>query len=346
MNEKSKEDKMKYNVIFLLSLAISFSQVQSKEESLIHNLHGSDISYNLLSNKFWDDSVLLDYNDAGVIAIYLPDTIGYGDRVRPFAKIKNFGSDTADIPTRMKIGSSYNQVRSKTLGPGNEDTVTFPSWAAFRVAWMVVVCSTELLGDQNPENDRLTDTIYVRRFTYDIGIETIPVPETINLAESAKVTIRNYGMSRVLDTCYFLFQLYTRDTVPVFILSFSAFLDLTPDDTARVGNPLPPFFPDEEGILSYEIWPVNDSNPHNNIKFKRFFIRFPAIQEPRRSLLYSSPFKATVMRINQFRSSIIKSEPEPNIFGSDGRRIKVEGMKEGIYFIKMRTNVKKVIIVK
>ena len=56
--------------------------------------------------------------------------------------------------------------------------------------------------------------------------------------------------------------------------------------------------------------------------------------------------KATVMKIDQFRSSIIKSEPESKIYGINGRRIKHERVKEGIYFINTESGTKKIVIIK
>ncbi len=336
-------------MIFFLVLAISLSIVQSKEQDLSLNSLGPNVNYNTPNDEFGNDPVLLDSIDAGVTEIYLPDTVGYGDRVRPKAKIKNFGSATADIPARMRIGSSYNQVQNITLGPNCEDTLTFPLLAAFTQGWVMASCSTELFGDQNPGNDRLIDSICVLRFDFDIGIETIPLPETLVFFsfDSSEAIIRNFGTISVFDSLIFGFTIYIRDSIlPYIELPIFAFLDLMPDDTVRVGigGFVALLYPGE-WLLSYEIW-LNDGNPLNNKKFKRVIIRYPAIKELRQNPFSHFSLKSTVMKIDQFKSSILKSEPESEIFDINGRRIKIERVKEGIYFIKTRTGDKKVVIIK
>ncbi len=313
---------MRYKMIFFLVVAISLSIVQAKEHDL----------------------VLLDSIDAGVTGIYLPDTVGYGDRVRPKAKIKNFGSAPAEIPARMKIGSSYNQVQNIILDPNCEDTLTFPLLAAFTQGWVMATCSTELFGDQNPGNDCLLDSICVRRFDYDIGIETIPVPDTIGLGQdfTAQAVIKNYGSTRFSNVLEIVCEIRDTNSVPIFVDTIACYLILVPDETDTVFFDIRP----GPGFLSFEILFINDSNPSNNKKIKRIYRRLPAIEELQKPFVPTHIPKPTVMKIEQFKSYILKSKPEPKIFGIDGRRIKVERVRQGIYFIKTRTGDKKVVIIK
>ena len=114
---------------------------------------------------------------------------------------------------------------------------------------------------------------------------------------------------------------------------------LMPDETVRIFNQYFPVGP----LFSIEIL-AGDSNPSNNKKFKRTYA--PAIEEILKPLKPEPQSKATLMKLALFKSHFIKSEPQPKIFGINGRRIGVERIRQGIYFIKTRTGDKKVVIIK
>lgn len=78
---------------------------------------------------------IIDSLDALPLFLDLPDSVDFGERVTPFVRVKNLGFTPSNIPTRLKIGSSYNQIRSKMIGPNQEDTFYFLNWTANQTGW-------------------------------------------------------------------------------------------------------------------------------------------------------------------------------------------------------------------
>lgn len=122
----------------------------------------------------------IDSLDALPTALFLPETVFYGAFVRPLVRVKNLGFTSSNIPVRLRIGATYNHVRTKTIGPNREDTLFFPTWQALSEGFHPSRCSTELFGDENPRNDLLIDSIYVLPpgaiEEMPITIAEIPIP--------------------------------------------------------------------------------------------------------------------------------------------------------------------------
>lgn len=115
--------------------------------------------------------------DVGVTEIVTPTgVIDSLDSITPLARVKNFGSETETFNVCFKIGESYYQVRTKTLPPGNEDTVNFPNWVPTRGTF-ATLCTTYLAGDRNPNNNLLSGSVTVR--VRDVGVSEILVPAGI-----------------------------------------------------------------------------------------------------------------------------------------------------------------------
>ncbi|MCS7258225.1 MAG: T9SS type A sorting domain-containing protein [candidate division WOR-3 bacterium] len=115
-------------------------------------------------------------HDVGVVTIvFPPDTVLAGRPIAPRVRIKNFGAFTETFNVRFRIGNLYNEaILIQNLESNAETTVTFPAWIAQPCNY-VASCSTELVGDQLPENDAAYKTLTVQY--YDVGVAQILVPQ-------------------------------------------------------------------------------------------------------------------------------------------------------------------------
>jgi hypothetical protein len=146
-------------------------------------------------------------------------TIYESTAVSPACTVANSGSRTESYSVRMRIGAGYNQTVSVSNHmAGTKTYVTFPTWTALPVGGpYAVTCSTELTGDPQPGNDKLTGSVTVQsRPAHDVGCLRINAP-TGTIAESTVVTpqakVKNYGNSTESFSVRFrIGGLYSRDT--------------------------------------------------------------------------------------------------------------------------------------
>ncbi|MEO0079496.1 MAG: VCBS repeat-containing protein, partial [candidate division WOR-3 bacterium] len=148
------------------------------------------------------DSVLVvTHPDAGVTDIYAPiGVVDSGSVVQPCVRVGNYGTSPVLVPVRMKIGEGYEELRSKFLGAGAKDTVLFPGWVAQPLGSHVVSCSTELAGDEWPENDRKCDSVRIVSFC-DAALLAIIAPQGRVDSGSMIVpmaVVANWGISAAL----------------------------------------------------------------------------------------------------------------------------------------------------
>ena len=86
-----------------------------------------------------------------------------GEAIIPQALVRNFGNASATFPVHFKIGTLCNEVRSKTIAAGQEDTVTFPVWMGLERGYVPELCFTELPGDMFTGNDTVAESLTVVR---------------------------------------------------------------------------------------------------------------------------------------------------------------------------------------
>jgi len=108
-------------------------------------------------------------HDVGATTIVLPTgTVDYNTTVTPECKVYNYGSVNESYTVRMKIGDFYNQTAAVTdHTPLTEVTVTFPDWVATQTGTHAVSCSTELAGDLDLTNDKVTGEVTVQGGTLE-----------------------------------------------------------------------------------------------------------------------------------------------------------------------------------
>jgi hypothetical protein len=107
-------------------------------------------------------------HDVGTRGIIAPaDSVDSGETVSPEASVYNFGTFPETFLVRFTIADGYWDTTSVTLAAGTADTVMFEDWTADSLGVFAMTCSTELVGDANPGNDRAAGTVEVFPF---IGI--------------------------------------------------------------------------------------------------------------------------------------------------------------------------------
>jgi hypothetical protein len=133
--------------------------------------------------------------DVGVMTIQAPRTgADSGEAIIPRALVRNFGATTQTFPVEFKIGTLYDEVRSKTVAPGREDTVTFPVWAGLERGYLPEQCITELPGDMFTRNDTVHESLMVVR--RDIACTQLLAPAgTVDSGQvvTPRAIVRNNG---------------------------------------------------------------------------------------------------------------------------------------------------------
>jgi hypothetical protein len=116
----------------------------------------------------------------------------------------------------MVVGAGYVQTAQETLASGLVDTVVFPSWTAKPVGSLAVTCFTELVGDENPANDTIRDSVrVVGPPEHDVGAAAIVEPVgTMHAGDTVvpRARITNYGNvgERFFDVRFRIGESYDR----------------------------------------------------------------------------------------------------------------------------------------
>ncbi|MEO0077762.1 MAG: hypothetical protein ABIK86_02010 [candidate division WOR-3 bacterium] len=132
--------------------------------------------------------------DVAAVRIIAPrDTVDYASSVTPRAQVRNFGSRAQVCDVRLTIGDRYAAVESTRIGPDDSTVVVFPSWVVDTSGATVVTCSTALVNDDVPGNDRIEQPLFLRRI--DVGPIAILSPyDTLPGAVFApSVRLANFG---------------------------------------------------------------------------------------------------------------------------------------------------------
>jgi len=102
------------------------------------------------------------YKDVAVLAIIQPvGTIDSNTPITPQVRVKNYGFNPETFPIKFCIGDFYNETRTKTLAPGQIDTVNFPIWVATQIGTHTTKCTTLLSGDMKQTNDYVINSVTV-----------------------------------------------------------------------------------------------------------------------------------------------------------------------------------------
>jgi len=220
------------------------------------------------ANDWVIDSVIVWVRiDAGVTEILAPTgMVDSGEVITPAALITNYGIRTANIPVLFRIGTGYSESGNITLGPNETDTIFFSSWTASPVGYQLVKCTTALIGDQNPINDALTDSVYVR-IRIDAGVVEILAPTGVvdsGITITPSAVVGNYGMNPA--------------NIPVIFSIGNNYIDtnyilLDPGMTDTVSFPTWNAINRGEAMVRCSTALLDDGNPTNDIRYTSVMVR-------------------------------------------------------------------------
>ena len=172
--------------------------------------------------------------DVGPVAILSPpESVQSGSGCVPRAVIRNYGMASGILAVTMDIGSGYAQTIQETLASVPLDTVVFPSWTAGPIGVVPVTCFTSLIGDQNPANDTIRDSIQVVGPPLnDIGAVAILSPSGTAHAGGTvipKARIKNFGSTaeRFFDVRFCIGTSYSRTVTDTTALAKDSTMELT-----------------------------------------------------------------------------------------------------------------------
>ena len=242
-----------------------------------------------------------------------PPLIDSSTTISPQIKVKNNGDFTEDFTCYLNIANTYfDSLRISNLLPRRETTITFSSLPMNFRDSILVITRTYLRNDQFPHNDTLKRMIFVR--VKDVGVESIILSETIAVGETIRVKakIKNFGNTHsgsfttrlYLDTI-FLEQL----TIPSLPPQQETIISFS-EFTLSAG----------EYSISVNTYLLGDLNPYNNQKIKR--LRVVGIKEEK-DLLKENSLK---------------------LYDPIGRLTTFSKKKKGIYFLKKKEKVIKILI--
>jgi len=151
------------------------------------------------NNNYQIDSVFVRVLDVGFMEIISPkgnvDSTGF---LTPQGKIKNYGNTVVSLLARIRInGDNYYweiDTLVNNLLPNEQRIIDFPIWQVARRGEYTVTCSTALIGDQVPDNNKLSEIFYIK--VHDCGIITIYSPPEecdSNQVYPVAVLVKNYG---------------------------------------------------------------------------------------------------------------------------------------------------------
>ncbi|MBN2466026.1 VCBS repeat-containing protein [candidate division WOR-3 bacterium] len=155
--------------------------------------------------------------DVAPIKLLAPaGTVDSGTVHLPSVVVRNLGRTAAGFPVTMKLGAGYSVTVQETLVAGLSDTIVFPSWTAEPVGPVFITCYTALVGDQDPHNDTIGDTLTVLGPPeHDVGAVAILAPTgTVSSGDTVipRARIRNYGnrVERFFDVRFRIGANYSR----------------------------------------------------------------------------------------------------------------------------------------
>lgn len=213
-------------------------------------------------------------HDVGVFRLIAPiGQLDSGTVVTPACSVFNYGTSPESYSVRMKIGASYDEVVSVSNHPaGSARSVTFPDWIAQVRGTSAISCSTQLAGDAQPGNDKVTSSVSV--LVHDIAAQVILAPsDTLPPGiVTPRAVVRNDGNIRDAN----VFVTFTIDCSP----PYEQTLNLT--NGLPVGADTALEFPDWTATAGSfnarcSTYLAVDQNPTNDVVSSSFVVESPAV---------------------------------------------------------------------
>ncbi len=139
-------------------------------------------------------------HDVGVPRIERPTgVLDSGAVVQPAAWVKNYGDfPESGVPVWLRFAGYENRKLTGSLAPGDSAPVAFDSETLVVRGPNVVTCSTALASDNNPANDTVRGTFFVRVLDVAaIRIESPPATVDSGDAVVPEAWVRNLGTGTV-----------------------------------------------------------------------------------------------------------------------------------------------------
>ncbi len=241
-----------------------------------------------------------------------PDTITEETVITPRALIKNLGNTTESFRVRFRIDPAYSRTQGiYGLAPDDTMTVAFDTaWYAIRGIYQVV-CSTEVFGDTNCDNDKQVAPLVVA--FYDSEIQQISSPSQgstfyFNDTLIPEIIIKD-NSEYANPTTVKVFCLIRNNNL-IYIDSLERMSYPGTTDTLTF-SPMP-IVGINESVYTCSVWVErsNDLSPENNIQTTQFTILDPnAISEPSvpSPILFQS-YKAIEIRLYSVTGQMIHNK--------------------------------------
>jgi hypothetical protein len=131
------------------------------------------------ANDMVRDSVIVQASllDAQTVSIDAPTgTQPSGAVIAPEATVRNNSTAAQTFQVRFTVSDGYTDIRSVTLAPDSQQVVTFNNWTASIIGTWVTKCTTMLIGDADPANDMVHDSVIVMASVPDVQVLSVDAP--------------------------------------------------------------------------------------------------------------------------------------------------------------------------
>ncbi len=204
--------------------------------------------------------------DVGVIQIISPTgIIDSGQTITPQARVKNFGIYPASFQATFRIGTFYNQTISyNNLPPGDSVVLSFTPWQAIQRGSHLVKCTVAYANDEVPNNNSLTDSVFVR--VLDVAVLQIISPSgTVDSGSIIipRAKIKNFGNVNSSFNCQFRIGTFYNQTQNV---------NLNPGDSLILAFPNWPAIQRGSHIVKCTVALNGDRIPNNNYQTGNVFV--------------------------------------------------------------------------
>jgi hypothetical protein len=206
----------------------------------------------------WDTAAFTVWSmDAQAVSILEPTGWHVPGSVVPQAVVRNYLDTTVTFTAKLGIGTVYLQSVEETLAACAVDTVVFPQ-AVLDSGWYNLGLAVDLMGDEDPSNDSVADTVWVRDSIDAAAIAVLAPPSQITVDDTIepRVSIANYGtITRQIPVAFYLDAVY-QATESVLVAAC---------ETAEVAFDARTFPPDSHEVRFICSLPLDDDRSNDTV---------------------------------------------------------------------------------
>jgi len=221
--------------------------------------NGNNGTYGNVTATSWSSSPYTLWSmDAQAVSILTPVGWHVPGAVEPRAVVRNYLDTTVTFTARLGIGTVYLQSVEETLTANAVDTVVFPQ-ATLDSGWYNLGLAVDLAGDENPSNDSVADTVWVRDSVDAAAIAVIAPPAQITVDDTIepRVSIANYGtIARQIPVKFYLDTVYQATESAL----------VAAHETAEVSFDARTFSPDTHQVMFVASLPLDDDRTNDTAR--------------------------------------------------------------------------------